>query len=291
MDISPKKILPIIKRALKEDIGKGDITSKLVLAENRNIKAEITAKEAGVACGVEVTGLVFAAVDAGIKFFPQVKDGQKIAQGQTLASLSGPAAGILLGERTALNFLGRLCGIATKTAEYVEQVRPYPVKIMDTRKTTPGLRILEKYAVRCGGGANHRMGLWDQILVKDNHWAILNSSARENADIEAVIKTIKNNKPKKMLLEVEVKNLTEFRQALTAFPDIIMLDNMPLPEIKEAVKLRNEKSKRHCPQLEISGGINIHNARGIAACGVERISIGELTHSVRALDVSLNYCE
>ncbi|MFH1244939.1 MAG: carboxylating nicotinate-nucleotide diphosphorylase [Candidatus Omnitrophota bacterium] len=293
MNIPNQKILPLIKYALKEDIGPGDITSKLALPDNKNIKAEITAKESGIACGLEVVKLIFNTIDPKIKFFSQVQDGQKINTGQILAGITGPVSSILMGERVALNFLGRLCGIASKTAEYIEKVRPYPVKILDTRKTTPGLRILEKYAVRCGGGTNHRMGLWDQILLKDNHLAILNPRSTYSPQIKNIILKAKANRPRGMKIVVEVKNLREFREALEAGPDIILLDNMSLKDIKKAVEIRNQApgTKLQAPELEVSGRVNLNNARGIAACGVERISIGALTHSVQALDVSLNYCE
>ena len=289
------KISPIIKAALREDIGPGDITSGLVIPAGKKAKAVILAKEKGVLCGLELARLVFKTVDKGIRFKAASSDGKIVKKGKIIARLEGGARSILKAERVALNFLARLSGIATKTSQFVQRVKPYPVKIMDTRKTTPGLRVLEKYAVRCGGGANHRMGLWDQVLLKDNHLLVARRSSLVSSKrpLQKIIKKIrKTAKGKK--IEVEVKNLQEFKQALLAKPDIIMLDNFDLKSIKKAVKLRNDIRYTiydiRKVQLEVSGGVNLNNVRRIAACGVEMISVGELTHSAPALDFSLN-CE
>ncbi|MCQ9208318.1 MAG: carboxylating nicotinate-nucleotide diphosphorylase [Omnitrophica bacterium] len=273
-----KKVLPIIKLALEEDIGRGDITTKLIIPDRKRIKAVILAKENGVVCGLDVARLVFQAVDKRTRFKFKSSDGKKVKKSQVLARLEGRAASILKAERVALNFLGRLSGIATLTDKFVQKVKPNPVQIMDTRKTTPGLRMLEKYAVRCGGGTNHRMGLWDQVLVKDNHL----SSLKLKAIVDKIRKKVRGKK-----IEIEVKNMRQFKQALAAAPDIIMLDNFTLKNIKKAVKLRNESRK---VKLEVSGGVNLSNVRKIAATGVERISVGKLTHSAKALDLALN-CE
>jgi len=192
-----------------------------------------------------------------------------------------------------LNFLGRLSGIATLTNKFIQRVAPYRVKIMDTRKTTPGLRILEKYAVRCAGGFNHRMGLWDQALIKDNH-IIVHSVHQLTVDsIRQLIEETKRKRLKKMKIEVEVRNLREFKEALKALPDIIMLDNFKLKDIRKAVKIRNDvrSTMYEVPKLEVSGRVNLDNVRKIAATGVEMISVGELTHSAKALDVALKFCE
>jgi len=278
------KILPIIKAALREDIGNGDITTKLVIPAKKNTKAVILAKEAGVVCGLHVAKLVFKTVDKRISFKPKVSDGKRVKKEQVLAGLEGRAVSILKAERVALNFLAQLSGIATLTDKFVQKVKPYPVKIMDTRKTTPGLRMLEKCAVSCAGGQNHRMGLWDQVLVKDNHLKNLKLKI-EKFKFKILIEKIKKGAPGKKI-EVEVKNLREFKQVLEARPDIIMLDNMSIKDIKQAVKFRNQLRTK----LEVSGGVNLNNVRRIAATGVERISVGELTHSAKALDVGLN-CE
>jgi nicotinate-nucleotide pyrophosphorylase (carboxylating) len=278
MKISQKQILPIIKAALKEDIGAGDITTKLIIPPNKKIKVAIIAKESGIICGLDLAKLVFKAVDKKIRFYAQTHDGRKVKRGEILARLKGEARKILQAERVALNFLGRFSGIATLTDRFVQGVRPYPVRIMDTRKTTPGLRALEKYAVRCAGGFNHRMGLWDQILVKDNHIRV--------QSLKKIIEKIKARKPKGIKIEIEVANLRQFKQALFADPDIIMLDNMAIRDIKQAVRIRNQLRIK----LEVSGGVNLNNVRKFAATGCEMISVGELTHSPRALDVALN-CE
>lgn len=284
MEQLERKILPIVKAALKEDIGRGDITSRLLIPAKRKIKAVILAKEKGVVCGLDVVRIVFKAVDRNIRFHPATNDTKMVKANKVLVHLEGNARSILRAERVALNFLGRLSGIATKTRKFVQRVKPYQVKIMDTRKTAPGLRVLEKYAVRCGGGVNHRMGLADQILIKDNHLVAF-SFQLSAISLQDMIRKIRKKKPKSLKIEVEVKNLKEFKQALKANPDIIMLDNFSIANIKKAAKMRYK-----IPKLEVSGGVNLNNVRQIAACGVEMISVGELTHSAEALDLTLN-CE
>ena len=295
MKISEKEILPLVKMALKEDIGQGDITTRLIIPPKKRIKALMLAKENGVVCGLDVVGLVFRTLDKRIRFRATTSDGKKVKAGEVLARLEGEAKGILKTERVALNFLGRLSGIATKTFSYIQRVKPFPVKIMDTRKTTPGLRILEKYAVRCAGGFNHRMGLWDQILIKDNHLCVyrISYTVYRKKPLEELIKKIKRKKPKGMKIEVEVRNLQELKATLVAKPDIIMLDNFKLKDIRKAVKIRNDvrSTMYEVPKLEVSGRVNLDNVRKIAATGVEMISVGELTHSAKALDVALKFCE
>lgn len=217
--------------------------------------------------------------DSKIKFMPLVADGEWVEPEKQIAYIEGGPNTILTTERTALNFLSRLSGISTLTAQFVEAVKPHNVKIMDTRKTTPGLRTLEKYAVEVGGGANHRLGLHDQILIKDNHLAAL------GYDWEAVGRTIETSRGKKIKAEVEVQDIDQFKHVIGFNPDIIMLDNMNLKEIKAAVALRN---KGHYElQLDVSGGVSLKNVKRIAATGVDMISIGALTHSARAIDFSL----
>ncbi len=291
MKISQKQILPIIKAALKEDVGAGDITTKLIVPANKRIKVAIIAKESGIICGLDLARLVFKAVDKKIRFYAKHSDGKKVKKGKILARLVGEARKILQAERVALNFLGRFSGIATLTDRFVQRVRPYPVRIMDTRKTTPGLRALEKYAVRCAGGFNHRMGLWDQILIKDNHLSAI-SYQLSAISLKDMITRIKKKKPKGIKVEIEVKNLQEFKEALLAGLDIIMLDNFNLKNIRKAVRIRNklQTTNYKLPKIEVSGGVNLNNVRKFAATGCEMISVGELTHSPRALDVALN-CE
>lgn len=269
----------IIRHALVEDIGKGDITSRLTIPEDKVIRAGIVVNEDCVVCGLPVAERVFKMTDSSIDFSAQVKEGRLVKKGKSIIKVSGKARGILSAERVALNFLGILSGIATKTRDYVKNIKPYKTKITDTRKTLPGLRHLQKYAVRIGDGYNHRMGLDEMILIKDNHIKVTDGYSK----LPSV--------PKGFKIEVEVQNLDEFKHALRFKPDVIMLDNMNLKDIKEAVTIRNNTEfKTHHPptKLEASGGVTLDNVKEIAACGVEIISIGELTHSVKSIDVSLD---
>ncbi|MCX7661371.1 MAG: carboxylating nicotinate-nucleotide diphosphorylase [Candidatus Omnitrophica bacterium] len=270
------QIKKLIKLALKEDIGRADITSKLVVPQNKIVKANIITKEDFILCGIEIAKLIFKTKDKSIKFYSSFKDGDFIKKQTHIADLSGRAHSILACERVALNFLCLLSGIATKTKKFVDLTQRYKVKIMDTRKTLPGLRILEKYAIRIGGGFNHRLRLDEMVLIKDNHLKIV---ALEN--LERIFKKNKISKNRK--IEIEVKNLNEFKIALKLKPDIIMLDNMKVSQIREAVKLRGELPV----ELEASGGINLRNVKKIASLGVERISVGELTHSPESVEISL----
>jgi nicotinate-nucleotide pyrophosphorylase (carboxylating) len=272
------KVDSIVRHALFEDIGKGDITTQLTIPKNKNLKAVLLAKEECVVCGLEVAEHVFRVVDKDIEFDPLIKEGQKIKKGKAIAKLGGKAHSILSAERVCLNLLCMLSGVATKTRQYVEEVKPYKVKITDTRKTMPGLRELQKYAVRIGGGFNHRMALDEMILIKDNHLQVMEG-------FNQLPKV-----PKGYKIEIEVQNLDEFKHALKFKPDVIMLDNMNLDDLKDAVKIRNSTTfTSHHPQtkLETSGGIDIENVKKIAACGVDIISIGDLTHSFKSVDISL----
>jgi nicotinate-nucleotide pyrophosphorylase (carboxylating) len=273
--INESELKDIIRRALKEDIGRKDVTTQALIPKHKSAKAILLAKEACVLCGVAAARTVFKVRDQKIKFKPLARDGQRIKPKTIIACLEGKAQNILTAERTALNFLSLLSGIATKTRQYVEKIKPYQAKILDTRKTIPGLRILEKYAVRIGGGFNHRLRLDEFIMVKDNHLKVTHSYLNLPRFTE------------KYRVQIEVKNLKEFKQALKLKPDVIMLDNMSLKEIKKAVRIRNSLPLKTSPALEASGGITLKNVRRVASTGVEMISVGDLTHSVDSVDISL----
>lgn len=273
--INKKELNRIIINALKEDIGKGDITTNLIIPKNQKGKAFFLAKEDGIVAGLIIVKEIFKKLDKKIVIKNFVREGQKIKRGKKIAEINGSLRALLTGERTALNFLQRMSGIATITFRYVEQLKGTKTKILDTRKTAPGLRMLDKYAVKIGGGTNHRFGLYDMVLIKDNHIKAANNITN------AVVK-IKKGLKKKIKIEVETSNLEEVKEALANKVDIIMLDNMPIDMIQEAVKLIDGKAK-----VEASGNVNIDNVRKIAQTGVDFISVGELTHSVKALDISM----
>lgn len=280
------KLPDLIKQALEEDIGRRDITSELLIPKAAKAGAVIVAKEPCVICGLVLAKEVFLRVDRGIKVKLFTRDGQAVAEGKKLISLSGKARSILRAERVALNFLSLLSGIATKTREYVLRVSPYKVKIIDTRKTIPGLRQLQKYAVSSGGGFNHRMRLDEMVLIKDNHTAIL----RRKVQGTSYKKKIDQAKKIGLKVEIEVKSLKEFKEALKLKPDIIMLDNMSVGQMKKAVvMLRKLRTMNYelGTKLEASGGITLKNIRKVAATGVDMISLGDLTHSVDSIDLSL----
>ena len=276
--LNQEKLDYIVRHALIEDIGRGDITTQLTIPKDKTISAHILVKEKAVICGIDVAKNVFKAIDSSIIFKPMVEEGEVVKPGKVIARIAGKATSILSSERVALNLLSMLSGIATKTREYVEHIEPYKTKITDTRKTLPGLRDLQKYAVRVGGGHNHRMGLDEMILMKDNHIKVTEGYEK----LPSV--------PKGFKIEIEVQNLDEFKHALYFKPDVIMLDNMNLEDIKEAVKIRdNTEFKSHHPptMLEASGGVDFDSVKKIAATGVDIISIGALTHSVKTVDMSL----
>jgi nicotinate-nucleotide pyrophosphorylase (carboxylating) len=276
--LDKEKLDTIVRKALVEDIGKGDITTRLTIPEDKKIEAVILVKEPCIICGLEVAERVFKVADKDIVFKYFSKDGRPVKNGKVLARIKGQARSILSAERVALNLLSMMSGVATKTREYVRHIEPYKVKITDTRKTMPGLRELQKYAVRIGGGYNHRMGLDEMILIKDNHLKVTAGYER----LPSV--------PKGFKIEIEAQNLDEFKHALKFKPDVIMLDNMNISEIKKAVKIRNSTLfNSHHPRtkLETSGGVDFKNVRKIAASGVDIISIGALTHSVESVDISL----
>jgi nicotinate-nucleotide pyrophosphorylase (carboxylating) len=264
----------LIKEALKEDIGKRDLTTFYLKNKNKMIKAKVIAKEEGILCGIEIFKKVFLTYDKNIKFPFSLKDGKVFKKGEILCEIVGKASSILTCERVALNFLQRLSGIATLTNRFVKKIEKYKVKILDTRKTTPLLRSLEKYAVRVGGGHNHRFSLYEGIMIKDNHKKVAGSL--EKAILE--IKRVKRKVP----FICEVENLEEFVVAQELGVKWIMLDNFPIEKIKEAVKMRKKGVK-----IEVSGGVNLENIEKIAQTGVDYISIGSLTHSPKAIDISL----
>jgi nicotinate-nucleotide pyrophosphorylase (carboxylating) len=269
----------IIVAALKEDIGTGDVTTLSTIPPEAVTRAFIYAKANGVVAGLSVVERVFQILSIQIKVESKCQDGDRVVKGDVLATISGPACQILMGERTALNLLQRLSGIATRTAHIVELVAPYNTSVTDTRKTTPGLRLLEKYAVWVAGGKNHRFGLYDGVLIKDNHIKVAGG-------IKKAVAMVRSNVPDTLKIEVEVENLEEVKEALGANADIIMLDNMGVDTIKEAVKIIAGQAL-----VEVSGGITEDNVVEYAKAGVDRISIGALTHSVKALDISLDVGE
>lgn len=265
----------IVRRALSEDIGDGDVTSQCILPPDATLGGQFIAKETGVVAGLEVVRLTFSMLGENVQFTPHMTDGDQVEMGQVIAAISGPGRALLNGERVALNFLQRMSGIATLTRRFVEAVQGTSAIILDTRKTAPGLRPLDKWAVRLGGGQNHRLGLYDMVLVKDNHIAAVGSISEAVARVRA---NDKRGRP----IEVEVKTLVELQEALALELDRIMLDNMSLAEMREAVRLANGRVP-----LEASGNVNLENVGAIAATGVDYISVGMLTHSVQALDISL----
>jgi len=266
-----------VRRALDEDIGSGDISAQLIPAD-RSAQACIVCRDAGVMAGRPWAEAAFNACDPGIEVAWKVDDGERVAEGQDLVTLSGSARGILSAERTALNFLQLLSGVATRTRTYVDAVGGTGVRILDTRKTLPGLRIAQKYAVRCGGGSNHRMGLFDLIMLKENH--ITAAGGILGAVAEARSRFAERS------VEIEVETLDEFDQALTAGADRILLDNFPLETLEHAVR-RNEGDA----VLEASGGITLDSVRAVAATGVDDISVGELTKRINPLDLSLRFID
>jgi len=273
-----------IKSFLEEDRISHDITTALVVPHGIRVEAVINAKEAGVCCGINVAALVFRKINKKLKFTYHKKDGMNLRKGDRLATIEGPAQSILKGERLALNLLSHLSGIATTTNKFVTKTRRFKIKILDTRKTTPGLRLLEKYAVRCGGGYNHRMDLSDGILIKDNHLFIA-SQKKKSQSLQPLLKNVRT-RAKGYEVEIEVKNIAEFKDVISGKPDIIMLDNMNIGQIRKCVKLKNRYSKKI--HLEVSGKVSLKNVEQIASSGVERISIGSLTHSSKSIDISLD---
>ena len=271
----------LIDMALDEDIGGGDVTSESLIPETLQAKTTILAKAEGVLAGIDLAKLVFIKVDPDLKFKVLLKDGVKLKPGDIIATVTGNARSILKAERVALNFLQKLSGIATQTAEFVARIEDLPVDILDTRKTTPGMRLLEKYAVSIGGGRNHRFNLSDGILIKDNHLATLRA---HGMTLKEIVAKAKANAPKGIKVEVEVTSLKEVEEAVSAKADIIMFDNMSPAQMRSAVKIVPASI-----YTEASGNITLKTVRAVAETGVNFISIGALTHSVKALDISLEF--
>ena len=268
------EILSSVERALAEDIGSGDATTESIVSSGANLEGRIVAKELGVVAGLSVARVAFQLLDNRVGFKSCTSEGQRVAVGEVLAEIKGPARGVLSAERTALNFLGRMSGIATLTRRFVEEVRGTRVRILDTRKTAPNLRACDKMAVRLGGGENHRLGLYDMILIKDNHIALAGSIT------EAVKRARKNRND--LEIEVEARTLADIAEALNQGVRRILLDNMSLDEICSAVELNAGRA-----ELEASGNATLANVRKIAETGVDCVSVGALTHSAKALDISL----
>ncbi len=278
-------IRPIVRMALAEDLGRaGDVTAAACIPKGTRMRARFTARKPGVAAGLACVRIALDEMDAGALITLNAADGDAFEAGTVLAEAEAEARAFLSAERTALNLLGRLCGVATLTRDYVRAVEGTGARITDTRKTTPGLRALEKHAVRCGGGVNHRFGLDDAVLIKDNHVAVCGG-------VEAAVRAARAHVGHLMKIELEVDGLDQFRQALTLVqedvgPDVVMLDNFAPAALEEAVALRNAMAPGLT--LEASGGVNLQTVRAIAETGVDVISVGALTHSAPVLDIGLD---
>ncbi|AOY44970.1 nicotinate-nucleotide pyrophosphorylase [Psychrobacter sp. AntiMn-1] len=269
---------PLVEDALAEDLGRrGDVTSQATIPADIQAQLQIKARQSGVICGMDLARLSFALVDASIEFVAQVQDGETVAAGAVLATVKGNARHLLTAERTALNFMTHLSGIATATRQIVDSVAQYPAQITCTRKTIPGLRIVQKYAVRCGGGRNHRLGLDDAILIKDNHIAIA-------GDIKTAIEQAQHFAGHLIPIEVEVDTLEQLEQALEAGVSLVLLDNMSPETLSQAVAMCKGRAK-----TEASGGITPETVRAAASTGVDFIAMGYLTHSTTALDIGLDF--
>ncbi len=281
MELSAAEIRQAVQAALAEDIGSGDVTTLATVPETATARAVMRAREPLVVAGLDFAAAAFDKLSPAVKIERRVKDGQPVKAGDILLNLSGPARALLSAERVALNFVQRLSGIATLTAQFVDAVKSAPVQILDTRKTTPGWRRFEKYAVTCGGGHNHRLGLFDMVLIKDNHRLALRNEP-PNA-IAAAVQRARANSPD-LKIEVEADTLEQVEQAADAGADIILLDNMNPVQLRLAVQKIKGRAK-----TEASGGVNLASVQTIAKTGVDFISIGALTHSARAVDIGLDF--
>jgi nicotinate-nucleotide pyrophosphorylase (carboxylating) len=290
MQLDKERVLPIIKAALKEDIGKGDITTHSVIDKFAGACAVIVAREDCVVCGLKVAEWAMSQVDYSVRFKPNCEDANPVGAGKEVAFVEGHAHSILRAERTMLNFLSFLSGIATATKKFVDKASPYGVKIMDTRKTLPLLRYLEKYAVFTGGGTNHRMGLYDQVLIKDNHIKCqgvrVSKGQRNPVSLKDLVEAARRKNIKGTRIEIEVTNIEEFNDALAGKPDIIMLDNMSPKNVKACMEIR--KLSKIKPAIEVSGGITLETVEDYARTSVDMISIGSLTNSIKPIDMSLD---
>ena len=280
------QIRAIVRRALEEDLPWGDVTSAAFVPVQASAEGQFIAREEGVICGLGVAALVFDEVDPSLDFTGRCRDGDLVQAGTVVAGVRGAAHPILAGERTALNLLQRMSGIATETSRYAAAIRDTKATIVDTRKTAPGLRVLDKYAVRCGGGSNHRFSLSDGVLVKDNHLAAAGVGTTTGLDrLPEVLQAARRAVPHTVKLEVEVDRLEQIEAALAGGADIILLDNMGAEDLRQAVSLIGGRAI-----TEASGGITLESVRAVAMSGVDLISVGALTHSVRALDIGLDLC-
>lgn len=274
MEFHIERFDELIRRALAEDIGAGDVTTNCIISDTSQSRGRIIAKAPGIIAGLELFRHIFFVLDKSVAVTLFVCDGDWVEKGAVIATITGPTRVLLSGERTALNFLQRMSGIATLTRQYAAAVADTRAIILDTRKTAPGLRLADKWAVQFGGGQNHRMGLYDMVLIKENHIAAAGS-------ITAAVNCVRQNDPRGRAIEVEVTNVDELREALALHVDRIMLDNMSLAQMKEAVAVTAGRIP-----LEASGNVNLNTIRAIAETGVDYISIGALTHSVQAMDIS-----
>jgi nicotinate-nucleotide pyrophosphorylase (carboxylating) len=281
MELNPSEIRAAVKAALAEDIGGGDVTTRATVPKTRAFKTVMRAREPLVVAGLDFAEAAFRRLSSSVKIEYLVHDGTHVARGDNLLRISGSARAILTAERVALNFVQHLSGIATLTAQFVEAVKHTRAQILDTRKTTPGWRRFEKYAVTCGGGKNHRLGLFDMVLIKDNHLAALRNE-KPNA-VAAAIQLARKKFPK-LKIEVEADTLEQVTQAADAGADIILLDNMTPEQMRQAVKIAKGRAK-----TEASGGVNLTTVRAIAGSGVDFISVGAITHSARAVDIGLDF--
>ncbi|MDO8473085.1 MAG: carboxylating nicotinate-nucleotide diphosphorylase [Dehalococcoidia bacterium] len=280
MDYFDIQVRKIVKRALEEDLGWGDVTTDNIIPSDAQAEGSIVTRSGGIVCGVEVMKMVFVSVDSDLKVQVIMKDGERMCPDDVIALVAGSASSILRGERVALNLMQRMCGIATETARYVEAVRGLPVRIADTRKTVPGLRVLDKYAVRTGGGINHRLHLGDGVLIKDNHLALMNA---KGISLKDVVSRIQRSSPRILSVEVEAKSVDEADAAAASGANTILLDNMNIETLKASAAIIAGRSF-----IEASGGMTLDTVRGVAECGVDFISVGALTHSVKAMDLALD---
>lgn len=271
--LSDRQLDSLVRTALREDIGRGDITSLLTVSARTRAAAVMVARSEGILCGITICAAVFRAVDRRVRFTPCCRDGDRFSPGTVLARIAGPARALLAAERTGLNFVQHLSGIATHTARFVAAVKGTHCRILDTRKTIPGWRRLAKYAVRCGGGSNHRFGLYDMVLIKDNHIAAAGS-------ITAALARCRT----RLEVEVECRTPAEVREALAAGARRILLDNMTIAQLRRSVRLVNHRAR-----LEASGGITLKNAAAVARTGVDFISVGAITHSAPAADIAIDF--
>jgi nicotinate-nucleotide pyrophosphorylase (carboxylating) len=283
MALSGDELKQLVRMALKEDVGPGDVTTQAITSPTAQTTARMVARESLTVAGLEMAELTFRELSKAVLTVRHATDGETVAAGRTLLQITGPTAPILTAERVALNFVQRLSGVATLTARYVEAIAGTQAQILDTRKTTPGLRRLEKYAVACGGGKNHRMGLYDLILIKDNHVAALRIESAQ--PIALAVRRAREAYPY-MKIEVEADTLDQAREAVEAGANIVLLDNMSVAQLREAVAMIHGRAK-----TEASGGVNLDTVRAIAETGVDYISVGALTHSARNVDIALDFVE